>query len=65
MRRLLLSSAMLGTLLGLPTIHAHAATAAAALSAPQGSLVVQADYYYNHHHYHHRHWQHGRWHYYD
>ncbi|HET6605126.1 MAG TPA: hypothetical protein VFG62_00570 [Rhodopila sp.] len=64
MRRLLLSFAMLGMLLGLSTIHAHAATAAAAVNVPQGTLVVHADYYHNHHHYHHRQWSHGHWHYY-
>ncbi len=65
MRRLLLPFAMLGLLLGLPTVHAQAASAAAAVSAPQGSLVVQADYYWNHHHWHHRRLSHGHWRYYD
>ncbi|HVY14759.1 MAG TPA: hypothetical protein VHB27_06005 [Rhodopila sp.] len=63
MRRLLLSSAVLGALLGLSSIHpAQAATAAAAVSAPTSPLVVKA-YYWNHRHWRHRRYYHNRWHY--
>jgi hypothetical protein len=63
MRRLLLSLAMLGAMLGLPSLHANAATVPGL--RPAGSLVVQADYNWHHHQWHHRRWEHHHWHYYD
>ncbi len=63
MPRLLLSLAMLGMMLGLPSLHANAASAAAGLRVAQAVPAIQADY--RHHHWHHRRWDHGRWHYWD
>jgi hypothetical protein len=54
---------MLGMMLGLPSLHANAASAAAGLRVAQAVPAIQADY--RHHHWHHRRWDHGRWHYWD
>jgi len=70
MRKLLLTAAALGGLLGLAPIDASAAPvaverhAAPAAHAPAAhAQVTPVDYYYHHHRYHHRRWQHGHWHY--
>jgi hypothetical protein len=66
MRKLLLAVVALGGLAGL--------TATGAVAQPyegrpraehERRMTTQAEYYHNHHRYHHRHFEHGRWRYWD
>ncbi|MFL5254696.1 MAG: hypothetical protein ACJ8AI_17735 [Rhodopila sp.] len=63
MRKLLLTAAALGGLLGLATTGASAAPVAVERHAAPAAhaQVTPVDYYYHHRHYHHRHWEHGHW----